>query len=167
MHRAQVHGSDILLIGIEDHVPGDAVVLFDVGQRIVNARAIQAGLADRIQQRVHRVIGQRGKLLRLLVEAGFEALIEVEPLWIVARGVVGEDSLETLGGMACLGQQRRPQRAIGAEDALLHAQGAHLLENCRRLRFVGPQHDGVGARPADDPQLPREVRVAGHDTSAR
>jgi hypothetical protein len=62
-------GSDILLVGIEDHVPGHAVVFFDVGQRIVNARAIEAGLADRIQQRVHRVIGQRGKLLRLLVEA--------------------------------------------------------------------------------------------------
>ncbi len=58
MHRAQIHRRHILLIGIEDHVSGYAVVLLDVGKRVVNARAIEAGLADRIKQRVHRVIGE-------------------------------------------------------------------------------------------------------------
>ncbi len=73
MHRAQIHRRYILLVGIKDHVSGYAVVLLDIGQRVVNTGAIQAGFADGVQQSVHRIIGQRGKLFRLLVEAGFKA----------------------------------------------------------------------------------------------
>ena len=76
MHRSQIHGSHILQIGIKDHVPRDTVVLVDVGKRIVNARAIQPSLANGVEQRVHRVVCQRRKLLRLLVKACFEATLK-------------------------------------------------------------------------------------------
>ena len=146
MHRAQVHGGDILLIWVEDHVPGYAVVFFNAGQRIVNPRAVQSRLADGIQQRVHRIIGQRGKLLRLLVKAILEAAIEVEPLWIIARGIVGKNSLEALGGVAGLFQQSVAQGSIRAKDSLFHPGSTHLLQDHSRLRLVGPQHNRVSAR---------------------
>ena len=72
MHRAQVHGSHILLVGVEDHVPGHAVVLFNVGERIVNPGAIQPRLANGVEQRIHGVVGQRSKLLGRLMEVGLE-----------------------------------------------------------------------------------------------
>ena len=161
MHRAQVHRSHVLLVGIEDHVPGHAFVVDDIGQCVVNAGAIEAGLADGIKQRVHRVIGQRGKLLRLLVKAIFEPAVEIKPFWIFAGRIVGEDRLKTLGGVSCLCQQRGPQRAIRAEDALLHPRGPQLLQDQGCLRLVGPQHDGVGPRGTNHLQLLRKIRIAG------
>ena len=97
------------------------------------------------------------------MEAVFKAAVEIEPTRIVARGVVRENGLESLRGRTGLGHQFRPQRAVRAEDALLHAQVAHLLQDVRRLGLVRPQHDPVHARVSDDPQCARKVRVAGHE----
>src|ERR1017187_5395637 len=139
MYRAQVEWRHILLIWVEDHAPSYAFVLIDICQRVVNAGAVQSGLADGIEQRVHCIKGQRGILLRLLFETGFKAAVEVEPARIVACGVIGKYRLESLGGWAGFSQQFRPQRAISTEDALLHAGCTHLLEDSCSLGFVGPQ----------------------------
>ena len=138
MHGSDVHRRDVLLIGIEDHVPGDAVVLLDIGQCVVNACTIEASLADGVEQSVHRVIGQRRKLLRLLVEAVLKAAIEAEPARILAGGIVGKHSLETFSRRASFGQQRGPQRAVGTKDALLHPGSLHFLEDFSRLSLIGP-----------------------------
>ena len=105
VNRAQIHGRDIFLVGVEDHVAGHAVVLLDVGQRVVNAGAIQAGLADRIQQRVHCVISQRSKLLGLLVKLILKAAIEADPALVLAGGIVRKDRLKSLGRISGLSQQ--------------------------------------------------------------
>ena len=149
MHRAQIHGRHVLQVRIEDHVAGYAVVLPNVAQRILNAGAVEARLADGVQQHIHRVISQRGKLLRLLLEAVFETAVEADPARVLAGGIVGEDRLKTLGRIASLGQQRGPQRAISPEDALLHPAALHLLEDFGRLNLVGPQHNRIGTRGAN------------------
>jgi hypothetical protein len=164
--RAVVDGTEkqrrsVLLIGIEDHVPGHAVVFFDIRQRVVNARAIQPRLAYRIQQHVHGVEGHRSELLRLFVEAVLEALVEIQPARVVAGGVVRVHGLEALGGIASFFQQRIAQGAIRAKDALLHPRSPHLLQNGRCLQLISHQKDGVRARVADHPQLLGIIRVAG------
>ena len=71
---------DVLLVRIEDHVPGHAVVFRNIGERIVNACAIQSGLAYGIQQCVHRVICERSKLLWLFMKPRIKPRIEFPPL---------------------------------------------------------------------------------------
>ena len=105
MYRAQVHGRHILLVGIEDHVPGHAVVLINIGQRIVNPRAIQSGLANRIQQRIHRVKCECGKLFRRLMEARFKAPVEIEPARVLAARVIRKDRFKSLCRRAGFSQQ--------------------------------------------------------------
>lgn len=56
MNRTQVHVRHVLLVWIEDHMPCHSVVLRNVGERIMNARAIQSRLADGTEQRIHRVV---------------------------------------------------------------------------------------------------------------
>ena len=79
------------------------------------------------------------------------------------RGVVGEYRFKFLGQWPGFGEQVRAQGAISAEDALLHAEGFHLLENVRGRNLVGPQHDGIGTRTLDDFELARVIRIAGHE----
>ena len=50
---------------------------------------------------------------------------------------------------------------MAAEDALLHAQFLHLFQDQCGFRLVGPQHDAVHARVADDFQLMSEVGIGG------
>ena len=161
MHCAHVHGRNVLLVRVEAHGARNSVVLLNVSESIVNAGAIEAGLADGVEQHVHRVVGKRRELLGLLLEASVKAAIEIEPARIVARGIVGEDSLEAFGRGPCLSQHLRPQCAIGAEDALLHSESTHLLEDLRGGNFVAPDDDGIGARRLNDFQLARVIGIAG------
>ena len=61
VYGAKIHGRDVFLIRIEDHMTGDAVILFDIGKRVVNARAVESGLADGVEQRVHCVVRRAAK----------------------------------------------------------------------------------------------------------
>jgi hypothetical protein len=153
VYRAQIHGRHVLQVWIEDHVPGHTVVFFDVAQRVLDTAAIEARPADGVQQRVHRVVGQRSKLLRLLVEASFEAVVNVQPAWVPAGWIIRKYSLEPLSRRASFGQQRGPQRAVGAKDALFHPRSPHLLEDFGRLSLVSPQHNGIGPRRSNHSQL--------------
>ena len=111
---------------------------------------------------VHGVVGERGKLLGLLVEARFEAVVKIEPLGIAARGIVREDGFKPLGRRARLSKQLRTECTVGAEHALFHTEGAHLLQNARCLRLVGPQDDRIGPRILNDLQCAGEVCITGH-----
>ena len=97
--------SDTFLIGIEDHMPRHSAIFCRVVERVLNANAVEARLADGVEQDVHGVAGKRGQRLRLLVEAGLEAAIEIEPARIAAGGIVGEDGFEARGGRS--GSARR------------------------------------------------------------
>ncbi len=98
VHVGKKQRSDVLAVGIEDHVAGHTLIVLDAGQCVANPALVQSGAADRVQQNLHRIVGQSGEVIRLLVEARLEARIEVEPARVGARGIVGKNRLEAFRG---------------------------------------------------------------------
>lgn len=89
--------------------------------------------------------------------------MKADPARIFAGGIVGKDGFKAFRRRPCFGKEFGPQGAIGAEDALLRSQGAHLLEDVCRRDFVGPEHDCVCARALNDLEFAGEVSVAGQE----
>src|ERR1035438_8934930 len=70
-------------------------------------------------------------------------------------------ALQALRRIAGVAQQVVAQRPEAAEDALLHAHFAHLLEDVPGGRRVAPDDDSVRAGLVDDAQGAAEIRIAG------
>jgi hypothetical protein len=77
------------------------------------------------------------------VIAGLEPFIEVEPLLIALSWVVRINSLKSFGRWSRKTHQLVADRAMAAEDALLHAQLLHLLQDCGSRADISPNHDRV------------------------
>src|SRR5579864_2746507 len=95
MHVAEKERSDVLAIGIEYHVAGNAFIVFDTSQGVANPAAIQSGTANCIYQNLHLIVSKGGELIGIIVEARFVTPDKFLPSRIVASGIVGKESLET------------------------------------------------------------------------
>src|SRR3954468_2311652 len=95
MHTREVHGGDVLTVRVEDHFAGYTLVVGKPGESVANAAFVQTGSADGVQENFHLIVGQRGKVVRAFVIAGFGLGGELQPARIGSRRIVRVQLLET------------------------------------------------------------------------
>src|ERR1017187_4175755 len=64
----EIHGGHIFLTRVENHVARYPVELLNIGQRVMDTRAVETSFANRIKQSVHGVVSQRCELLGLFLK---------------------------------------------------------------------------------------------------
>src|SRR6202158_3625945 len=96
------------------------------------------------------------------MEAGLVARIESLPSRVDAVRIVRKNCLEALGGGARKLDKFIADGAMAAEDAVLHAEFLHLLQDHGGRSDVRPQQDRIDAGIFDDLKLATEVGVAPH-----
>src|ERR1019366_6067361 len=161
--RADIHGGDVLAVCVEDHVSSDAMVVVDLRKGIMDACAVEARLADGLEQDLHGVIGERCELFGLLVVGGLVTGIEVEPAPVGTRRIVGKNSFHAFCGWSRQSKKLIAEGTMTTEDPLLHAKFTHLLEDQRRGFLIGPYENTLDMGTFDDFEFAAEVGVTGSE----
>src|SRR5581483_83612 len=125
----EVERSDVLIVGIEEHLSGDTVVIRQASEGVSDSAFIQSSTADRVEQYSHFVVSKRRKMIGPVVVPRFVARDKLQPLRVTSARIKGINRLKAFGGRPRQLDEFVTDRAMAAENPLLHSQFLHLLQD--------------------------------------